>query len=367
VVTSLSNRSDRHPPVILALVWLSTCVSVSPTSTVPPNQPPSGPFADFTDPVGTSSVVATVEGVLAAPALQSLYTFAGKLSIYGTHAPVPSAPARAAACTGGAPAPGAAGAPFAGRLAVIPDSALTRVFAYDSATQTYRPNGDSSGPAGGVRFLLPQIAATGVPAYPLTTVGWFDVTAGSAAAGADSLHGRLVAPGMTLVDYVMMPVGTPENFSEHLAGSFAGGGYTFEFRDSTGRVGTQVSAAAVVDDTLHGVHMTLTATRTATDLYDNFYALDFTLSSGGQRVRLKGTIDTFCVIPSTGLTVFVDDTTFATVTNGTTPSNPTITRGDGKPATAAQTTAVLDLIHVQTDLFRWLESFSLPGSLMLGP
>jgi hypothetical protein len=363
----LPNRSDRRPPVILALVWLSTCVSVSPTSSVPPNQPPSGPFADFTDPVGTSSVVATVEGTLAAPALKSLYTFAGKLSIYGTHAPVPTAPAGSAACTGIVAAPLPAGAPFAGALAAIPDSVLTRVFGYDSATQTYQPNGDSSGPAGGVRFLLAQVAATGVPAYPLTTVGWLDVTDRSAPAGADSLHGQLVAQGATLVDYVMMPSGTPDNFSEKLAGSLMGGGYTFGFRDSTTRVGTQVSAVAVVDDTLHGVHMTLTATRTATDLYDNFYMLDFTLAYVAHRVRLQGTINTYCVVPSTGLTVYVNDSAFANVTNGATPSTPTITRGDGKPATTAQTTAVLDLIRVQNDLFRWLEGFSLPGSLLLGP
>ena len=65
--------------------------------------------------------------------------------------------------------------------------------------------------------------------------------------------------------------------------------------------------------------------------------------------------------------MLVHDSTFATVTNGATPALPTITRADGQTATAAQTAAVLDLIRLQGELFNWMETFSLPGSLLLGP
>jgi hypothetical protein len=366
------NRPDHRTPVITVLMLLSTCVSVSPSTTgppppPPPPPPPNGPFADFTDPEAATNAVATLEGAFAAPVLQSLSAFAPMLSIFGGHAPVPVSPTGAPTCSGGATPAIPAGGVFPGALAAIPDSALTGVFTYDSATRAFRRSADSGGPANGVRFLLAQVDSKSLPVFPLATVGWLDVTDRSGPGGPDSLHAVLVGQGMPLVDYVMAPVGTSASYREKLAGSFTGGGYTFGFRDSTTRLGSQVTAAAIVDDTTHDLHMTLTATRTAADRFDNFYTVDFGFTFGAETVRLQGSLDVYCLIPSTGLTVRVNDSTFASVTNGVSPYAPDITRADGKPTTAAQSAAVMDLIRVQGELFHWLETFSLPGSLMLGP
>lgn len=218
-----------------------------------------------------------------------------------------------------------------------------------------------------MRFLLAQVDTLGRPVFPLTTVGWLDVTDHSPPAGQDSLGGVLTGSAGPLLSYFMVPTGTSSAYSERVGGTFEGPGATFQFRDSTARVGTQVAVTAIVDDTTHQFHATLTATRTATDRYDWFYMLDFTLRFAGDSIRLKGASDVYCLLPSIGVTVSVHDTTFATVTNGASPGTPNITRGDGNPVTAAQASAVLDLVRVQGELFNWMESFSLPGSLLLGP
>jgi hypothetical protein len=244
---------------------------------------------------------------------------------------------------------------------------LSRVFAYDSATQSFKATADSGGPSNGVRFLLAQVDTLGRPVFPLTTVGWLDVTDHSSPAGPDSLGGVLTGSAGALLSYFMIPTGTSSAYSERIGGSFGGAAASFQFRDSTARVGTQVAVTAIVDDTTHQFHATLTATRTATDRYDWFYMLDFTLRFAGDSIRLKGASDVYCLLPSIGVTVSVHDSTFASVTNGLTPDSPTIKRGDGNPVTASQAAAVLDLIRVQGELFKWMETFSLPGSLLLGP
>jgi hypothetical protein len=218
-----------------------------------------------------------------------------------------------------------------------------------------------------VRFLLAQVDTAGRPVFPLTTIGWLDVTDHSPAGGPDSVEGVLVGQGVPLLDYSMAPSGTSSAYSERVRGRFSGGGSTFLFQDSTSRLGTQVSITATVDDSAHRLHAALTATRTNTDQYDWFYTLDFALRFGSDSVRLTGTSDVYCLLPSVGITVLVHDSTFAMVTNGATPTAPNITRADGRPPTTAQTTAVLDLIRLQGEVFNWMETFSLPGSLLLGP
>ena len=358
---------DRRPPIFPALLLLSTCVSLSDSSPPPPPPPPPGPFADFIHPDSATGAVAAIEGAVTAPVYRSFVTFAPSLSIVGGHAPVPVALSGSFRCAGGAPQWAAASVPLSMGTAAIPDSLLAHVFAYDSATQSFRATVDSGGPATGVRFLLPQVDSVGRPIFPLTTVGWLDVTDHSPPAGPDSLEGVLVGPGTGLLDYFMAPIGRSSTYSERIAGTFRGGGTTFLFRDSTSRVGTQVTVTAVMDDSTHRFHATLTATRTATDRYDWFYSLDFSLRYGSDSIRVKGVTAVYCLLPSIGVTVLVHDTTFATVTDGASPSTPNITRGDGNPVTAAQARAVLDLIRVQEELFSWMETFSLPGSLLLGP
>lgn len=360
---------DRRQPTFPALLLLSTCVSVSPTSSgpPPPPPPPHGPFADFAYPDSATGAVATIEAALAAPVYQSLATFAPSLSIVGGHAPVPVSPIGALRCAGGdAPLAGAVGPSGVGQAA-IPDSVLSHVFAYDSVTQSFTSVADSGGPKSGVRFLLAQVDSMARPVFPLTTVGWLDVIDHSPAGSLDSLGAVLVGQGVPLLDYSLAPTGTSSTYAERIGGTFTGAGSTFWFRDSSSRLGTQVTAAAIVDDSTHHLHATLTATRTATDRYDWFYIVDFALRYGNDSIRLKGARDVYCLLPSIGMTVLVHDSTFAMVTNGASPAVPNITRADSQPVTAAQTAAVLNLIRLQGELFNWMETFSLPGSLLLGP
>jgi hypothetical protein len=358
---------DRRRPTFPALLLLSTCVSISDTSPPPPPPPPHGPFADFRHPDSATNVVAIVEAALAAPAVRSFVTFAPSLSVGGGHAPVPAAVIGSLRCVGSGPSRSVVNALPGPALSAIPDSVLSYVFAYDSASQLFKPTATTGGPPNGVRFLLDQVDSSGRPSYPLTTVGWLDVVEHSVPSGPDSLSGTLFGSGGPLLEYTMLPVGTSSAYTERIAGTFGSGGTVLLFRDSTARSGTQVSVTSEVDDSAHRFHATLSATRTATDRYDWFYQLDFRLRFGSDSIRLKGVSDVYCLLPSIGITVFVHDSTFAMVTNGASATMPDITRADSQPVTAAQTTAVLDLIRVQGEVFTWMETLSLPGSLLLGP
>jgi hypothetical protein len=217
-----------------------------------------------------------------------------------------------------------------------------------------------------VRFLLAGVDTAGRPLFPLRTVGWLDLLDQSAAGGPDSITAILADSGGSLLDYTMLPTGTVGTYGERVSGEFSGGGTVFRFVDSTSRVGTQVTVTTSVQDSAHHYRATLAASRTATDLYDWLYTLDFRLRFGNDSVHLKGASDVYCLLPSVGITVLVRDSTFASVTNGATPTTPNITRGDGNPTTVQQATAVLDLIRLQGELFNWMVAFSLPGSLLLG-
>jgi hypothetical protein len=94
--------------------------------------------------------------------------------------------------------------------------------------------------------------------------------------------------------------------------------------------------------------------------------LNFTRRFVVDLIQLKGANDVYCLLPSIGVTVSIHDSTFASVATGPTPDSPMITRGDDNPVTAAQASAVLDLIRVQGKLFSWTDTFSLPGSCCSG-
>jgi hypothetical protein len=126
-----------------------------------------------------------------------------------------------------------------------------------------------------------------------------------------------------------------------------------------------VTANATAADAVAAYQMTLVATRTNSDAFDNFYDLDFTFTHGSERVRLQGSITTYCLLPSIGLTITVNDSDWVLVTNGTT--TPNYTRLDGDTLTTAQRAAVTDLIRGQGELFNWMVQLSLPGRQVLGP
>jgi len=361
---------DRRQPIFPVLLVLSTCVSTSSTTSSPPPPPPppppSGPFADFNHPDSATTAVQAFEAALAAPAYQSLVAFAPSLSIVGGHAPVPVSSVGAFRCAAGAAPLTPTGAFRPAGTSAIPDSLRSHVFAYDSASQAFHATASSGGPANGVRFLLAGVDTAGRPVFPLRTVGWLDLIDESAAGGPDSIAAVLADSGGPLLEYTMTPTGTVGTYSERVSGEFGGGGTIFQLVDSTSRIGTQVTVTTSVQDSAHHVHATLMASRTATDMYDWFYTLDFRLRFGTDSVHLKGASDVYCLLPSVGITVLVHDSAFASVTNGATPTTPNITRGDGNPTTAQQAAAVFDLIRLQGELFNWMVAFSLPGTLLLG-
>jgi hypothetical protein len=243
------------------------------------------------------------------------------------------------------------------------------VFVFDSATQRYRRSVDSSGPADGVRFLLYQ-ADSVRPLFPLTALGWMDLvdlSPGAAPGAPDSLHGLVSGSGLTPADYVTAPKGTQLSYSQILSGTITDGTRALAFRDSTYRLGGQLTVTATIDDSAAGVHLSLAGDRTVLDQFDNFYGVDFSFTHGTETVRLTGRNDTYCLLTTIAITVTVNGGSFARVTNGMSASMPTITRADSQPLSGAQRTAVLDLLRGQHELYAWLAALSSPGALTLAP
>jgi hypothetical protein len=119
-----------------------------------------------------------MEGAFGTPAIRSLSTFGPKMAVLAVQSgaasravPAVCAPAGALFLTAPAPALRGGGS----TAGAIPDSLLRHVFVYDSAAGSYRPTADTSGPAGGVRFLLDAVDSTGRPTAPSTNVGWLDL------------------------------------------------------------------------------------------------------------------------------------------------------------------------------------------------
>jgi hypothetical protein len=311
--------------------------------------------------VSASAAVAALDTAFAPPLAQGFLVLAPLLSVAGARVQFPLLARTSPTCAG---APVAFIAPLSGpRVAgTWPDSSAGRVFAYDSATQRYRGTADSSGPVAGVRFLL-YLTDSLRPLFPLFALGRLDLSA----SGPDSLHGLIADQAATLVDYRIAIAGTQRSYYQILAGGFAGNGRVFTFRDSTNRSGGTITVSATVDDSAAGTRVTLLASRTVLDQFDNFYSLDFSYSHGTETVRLKGNRDTYCQLTSIGLTVTVNDGSFASVTNGVSATAPNVSRADGQPLTAAQLAAVLDLIRGQNEIFDWLTALSWPGALTLVP
>lgn len=354
----------RRRVVVLLMV---TACGPGATGTKPP-PPPPGSVA-FTNPAAVSLGIATMESTFAARQLQSLQAMAPLLAVPSSApAPGPSAPAGAPTmCGPSAPAKAASRtAPVSptATMGVFPDSDWGRVFAYDSATASYRRSSDSSGPANGVRFLLYGITSGNQPSFPLTEIGYLDLL-DQTSGGPVTLQGAVDSGATHYATFSVLPSGTQGAYTEILAGNVTNGGHTMAFRDSTTRFDLEVTAGATASDAGAGYQMVLNANRTTTDAFDNFYSLDYTFTHANQAVRVQGSISTFCLLPSIGLTISVNDTNWALVTNGTT--GPTYTRLDGDTLTTAQRAAVTDLIRGQGELFNWLEKLSLPGTRVLGP
>jgi len=313
-------------------------------------QPPPG--VNLRDPSAVITGIAGFEGSFGVPAVRSVTGLASQVSIAGA----PPVPGGTALCGAGAPP-----APFGSSFGVVPDSELGRIFVYDSLTAGFRVGADSGGPAGGVEFVLPTVDSLGRVRYPLQTAGSLDLFDVTPSGGMLTLHSVVTGTG-TLGDYLFVDSGTATEYSGILTGRMSGPGGVFGFRDSTTGLYQQITAAAVITDSGTGAQMILNATRTATDPYDNFYDLDFTFRSAAEKVRVLGNITTYCLLPSIGLTVSVNDTDFAII-NGST--GPVITGLADSTLTPQQDSAILALIRGQGEMFSWLTALAQPTKQFL--
>ena len=319
------------------------------------------PVAAF-DAARLDSGLASLTQVFDLPAIRSLSALATLFTVPTAAAYAPSAAAAIACRASVAPTAMAAGtsAPRAERL--IADSLFRRVFVYDTAARAYRLGADTGGPAGGIRYLLYTVNSYALPALPLSPNGWLDLTDQSAGATL-RLRSQVAAGTAGSADYLVALSGTQAADTALLSGTVTAGSRTVTFQDSTATAGFQTTIAATVTDSADDLHVAMVATRTQFDPFDFRDALDFSVTHAARTFRLTGGIDTYCLIPSTGLNVAIDGTAFASVTNGTTTLD--VARVDGKPLTPGEVQAILDLKDVQRRLFAWLSSLHLPAKALL--
>ncbi|HEX4562796.1 MAG TPA: hypothetical protein VH113_13265 [Gemmatimonadales bacterium] len=313
---------------------------------------PPPPGVNLQNPAFYSVGVAAFEAAWGFPALRSTTGLSAVVGVAG------AAPAYAPQCgAGGAAAP-------ASPLAVFPDSALGRIYAYDLPSGHFLASADTGGPAGGVEFRLPVMDSTGLIVTPLEDAGTLDLFDVTPPSGPLTLHSLVTGASGGTADYLFAVSGRADSNSGILSGRVAGpiGGRVFTFRDSTTGYLAQTTAGAVVTDSGTGGVMKLIATKTQTDPFDYFYDLDFTYQSPGQRVRLLGHNTVYCLIPTIGLTVTVNDSDFAIVTQGA--SGPVISALSDS-LTPAQDSAIRSLIRAQGEVFKWLAALALPAKQFL--
>jgi len=372
---SLAHRVPDAGSRWLRLALLAGCAVVlgaCDKSTAPAPPPPTVGF----DPAAVDSVLVVVNGVLGTPAMLSLtalsplLTAAAALPVAPSAAPtIACAPVvRPAAVAAGARA-AASSARWAQATGLIADSLLRHVVVYDTAARGYRVSADTSGPSGGLRFLLYQLSSYGLPTVPLTTDGWLDLTDQSAGS-ALQLRSQVSSGTTSIADYLVDLSGTQAADTAWLGGTATDGVHVLSFRDSTrrgavgGTVALQVAVSAHVADSLDGFSLDMFAARTSFDPFDYDDTLDFTLTRAPQTVRLVGAITTYCLAPSVGIRISVNDSAYATITNGT-GTTPNVTLVGGQPAGTAASQTLLGLKTAQQRLFGWLGALFAPANALL--
>jgi hypothetical protein len=324
-----------------------------------PQAPP--PPAGF-NVAAVDSAVATVSALFGTPAVRSLTALSALL--------VPAAASIALR----AAVPTAACAPVAGRaIPVIPvasrnpagliaDSLFRRVFVYDTAAHAYRAGTDTSGPPSGIRFVLYNVSSYGLPVVPLSPDGWLDLTDQSVGT-ALQLRSQISNGSTTFADYLVRLSGTRAADTALLGGTVTDGSHTLAFRDSTALAGFTVAVSAHMSDSLDGFTLDMLASRVSFDPFDYNDNLDFTFTDSAQTIRLVGAIRTYCLLPSIGLTVSVNGTEYATITNGTT--TPNVTLAGGQPAATEASLALLGMKDAQQQLFTEFGALFAPAKALL--
>jgi len=251
---------------------------------------------------------------------------------------------------------------------LIADSLFRHVIVYDTTARGYRVSADTSGPAGGIRFVLYQVNSYGLPTVPLAPDGWLDLIDKSGG-GTLQVQSQVSNGASGIATYLIGLSGTRAADTAGLSGTVTDGAHTLSFRDSTagarvpGTLATQTTVSARIADSLDGFSLDMYAARTTFDPFDYNDTLDFTFTSAAQTVRLVGAISTYCLLPSIGLTIALNGTEYARVTNGG--AIPYVTLVGGQLAAADVSQALLDLKDSQRQLFLWLGALFAPEKALL--
>ncbi len=347
----------RHAPigVLLPVLWLlSGCHkdAAAPPVIVPFDNAPA-----------VSASMLMLDSVFAAPNIQSVWGLAGVMHVASA---APSG-AQCASGVSGAAAP-LFGIPLSNGL--IPDSLKRHVFILVSPYTSYTlAPGDTSGPPGGVRFVLYNVDTLANLKVPTSVVGTLDLL--NPASGSGPFEARVLNGSIPNADYFMTALGRRTSDTVVLTGTVAGPTRHVAFRDSVTRLAPSVSTTtnlvATVVDSADDITVTLTAAAYGYDLYDGNYIADFSLTHAGRTVRMTGNIFTFCLLPSYDLTVFADGDSIATIGDQSNVVGPQVNPYKGFTLTAEQQLAILQVLYGQLRMFRSLLGLSLPAAALLPP
>jgi hypothetical protein len=300
-----------------------------------------------------------MDGTLATPAMQSLEALAGLMRASAA----PAASLGALQCGASASLPATHAGPALNLTALIPDSLRRKVYVYSVATGAYQASSDTSGPIDGIRYMLYPVDTLARVITPLTSAGWVDLDDVGDSAG--TIHAQVQSGAANVSDYLLVPRGTQAADTAAFSGFVTDGAHTFVVHDSTAGVGFTQWISATTADSADDLLVHMYAARTSFDPFDYNDSLDFTLVHGVDAVRVRGHIQTYCLIPSTGLIVSVNGADFASVTNGTVGLD--VARLDHEPLAPDETTMILDLKDAQQRLFRALGAMFTPVRSLLPP
>lgn len=357
------------------------------------------PQAHLSDPVGLSSDLQAISGVLQTPMFQSF----SLLSDTSTGSPV-AAPSRAGALLRAAPivpprslaAQAAARASQLGALrdlattfgrginaSVVPPALLGKTFTWDVTTHAYVENASYTPAAGPdrVRIILYALDATGVIIEsPLTPTGYADLIDESTASPAvDKLHvivtgGSPTAPGTVYVDYTVSAqvTGNPVTAFTASASGFVTDGtrmLTLTATYAATQVNTSTPSAQIdvswsVNDPLIQVELHESATFPDAD-HLRLTITEFSVTRGPETVSMHGTITVTLSTGSVAIDITIDVTGVPWVRVRGTDNGITVRHNDGTQLSSDEAEAFLDVFGLSASFeSAVLNLFGPPSSLM---
>ena len=351
----------------------------------------AGPAPTLSNPQQLSSDLQTVGNVFQTPAFQS---FAALATVPGSPVAA-SAPAGAllSAARVAAPQPYAdapaqlqvlrsAASALSSRLTaqVIPPDLWGKTFVWDVNTHQYAVGADP-GPSTGVRIILYQVDANGAVIEPPQAVGFVDLVDQSSG-NTNQVHVTVQGgtPGSaetTYADYVVSATvvtsgtGAVSEFTATALGSVSDGTRTLHFNAAfhatnldTDNPDAQVDVTWDLDHP--AVSVALHETLTTPDADHVNLTIDFSVTRGGETVRLTGTVSVVVSTQSVtaDLTVYVNGATFARISG----SDATIQarHPNGSALSQDEEAAIVQMFVLPDRLVEAIEQLFHPAEHFLG-